>query len=83
MTKHFAAALLVACCLGSAAVAETTGGAGLSAEQAKDKAIAAGYRSISSLVKNGDGIWRASAMKDGKATRIVVDREGNVVPVAE
>ena len=35
--------------------------------QAKDRALAAGFTSVSSLVKDGDGIWRGTAMKDGKS----------------
>lgn len=57
--------------------------ASLSAEQARDLALAAGYTSISSLVRDGDGLWRASAMKDGKATRIAVDPQGNVAPLGD
>jgi hypothetical protein len=47
--------------------------------QAKDRAMAAGLTSVSSLVKDGDGIWRGTAMKDGKSTAIAVDFKGNVV----
>jgi hypothetical protein len=47
--------------------------------QAKDRALAAGLGSVSSLVKDGDGIWRGSAMKDGKAVKVAVDFKGNVV----
>jgi hypothetical protein len=48
--------------------------------QAKDRAMAHGYSSIASMVKDGDGIWRGSAMQDGKAVQIAVDYKGNVVP---
>ena len=47
--------------------------------QAKDRALAAGLTSVASLVKDGDGIWRGSAMKDGKAVKVAVDSKGNVV----
>jgi hypothetical protein len=47
--------------------------------QAKDRAMAAGLTSVSSLVKDGDGIWRGTAMKDGKSTNVAVDFKGNVV----
>ena len=47
--------------------------------QAKDRAMAAGFTSLSSLVKDGDGIWRGSAMKDGKSVKIAIDFKGNVV----
>ena len=41
--------------------------------------MAAGLTSVASLVKDGDGIWRGSAMKDGKAVKVAVDFKGNVV----
>ena len=47
--------------------------------QAKDRALAAGFTSVASLVKDGDGIWRGSAMKDGKAAKVAIDFKGNVV----
>jgi uncharacterized protein with FMN-binding domain len=47
--------------------------------QAKDRAIAAGFTSVSSLAKDGDGVWRGSAMKDGKSVKVAVDFKGNVV----
>ena len=50
--------------------------------QAKDRAIAQGFMSIDSLKKDGDGIWRGSAMQDGKAVQVAIDYKGNVVPQA-
>ena len=47
--------------------------------QARDRIVAAGFTSVSSLTKDGDGIWRANAMKDGKSTKVAVDFKGNVV----
>jgi hypothetical protein len=47
--------------------------------QAKDRALAAGFTSVSSLVKDGDGIWRGTAMRDGKVVKLAVDYKGNVV----
>lgn len=47
--------------------------------QARDRAMAAGLISVSSLVKDGDGIWRGSAMKDGKSVKVAIDFKGNVV----
>jgi hypothetical protein len=47
--------------------------------QAKDRAVAAGFTSVSSLAKDGDGIWRGNAMKDGKSAKVAVDFKGNVV----
>ena len=48
--------------------------------QAKDRALSYGFTSVSSLKKDGDGIWRGSAMQDGKAVQIAIDYKGNVVP---
>ncbi|MDI1286589.1 MAG: hypothetical protein PSV46_19535 [Reyranella sp.] len=47
--------------------------------QAKDRAEAQGFVSVSGLTKDGDGIWRGNAMQDGKSTPIAVDFKGNVV----
>jgi len=47
--------------------------------QAKDRVVAAGFTSVSTLNKDGDGIWRGSAMKDGKSAKVAVDFKGNVV----
>ena len=48
--------------------------------QAKDRAVASGLTSVADLKKDGDGIWRGSAMQDGKTVQIAVDFKGNVVP---
>ena len=47
--------------------------------QAKDRALARGFTAVSDLKKDGDGIWRGSAMWDGKSTQVAVDYKGNVV----
>jgi hypothetical protein len=47
--------------------------------QAKDRAAAAGFTSVSELKKDEDGIWRGSAMQDGKTMSVAVDYKGNVV----
>lgn len=47
--------------------------------QAKDRIVAAGFTSVSSLAKDGDGVWRGSATKDGKSVKVAVDFKGNVV----
>lgn len=52
---------------------------GVTEEQIKDHIMAAGMTSVSSVVKDGNGVWRASAMKDGKAVRVFIDEKGNVV----
>jgi len=47
--------------------------------QAKDRAVANGLTSVADFKKDGDGIWRGSAMQDGKAVKVAVDYKGNVV----
>jgi hypothetical protein len=47
--------------------------------QAKDRIVAAGYTGVSTLAKDEDGIWRGTAMKDGKSVNVAVDYKGNVV----
>lgn len=47
--------------------------------QAKDRAEAQGFISVTGLQKDGDGIWRGNAMQDGKAVPIAIDFKGNVV----
>ncbi len=48
--------------------------------QARDRALSYGLTSVADLKKDDDGIWRGSAMQDGKTVQIAVDFKGNVVP---
>ena len=54
------------------------GTSNLTEAEAKEHAVAAGFTAISSLVKDGEGNWRGSAMKNGYSTQIAVDQTGNV-----
>ena len=47
--------------------------------QAKDRAVGAGFTDVSGLTKDGDGIWRGTAMMTGKKVNLAVDYKGNVV----
>jgi putative membrane protein len=47
--------------------------------QAKTRIEEAGYSQVSALSKDSDGIWRGSAMKDGKSVGVALDYQGNVV----
>ena len=47
--------------------------------QAKDRVIAHGISMPASLVMDDKGIWRGSAMQDGKSVTVAVDYKGNVV----
>jgi hypothetical protein len=47
--------------------------------QATDRVIAAGMTEPSALIKDDQGIWRGTAMKDGKQMPVAVDFKGNVI----
>jgi hypothetical protein len=47
--------------------------------QAKDRALAQGYTGVSALTKDDDGVWRGTAMENGKSVPIAIDFKGNVV----
>src|SRR5262249_8393571 len=47
--------------------------------QAKSRIEAQGFVSVSSLKKDDQGIWRGTAMKDGKTVNVALDYKGNVV----
>lgn len=47
--------------------------------QARGRIAKAGYTDVTKLVKNPNGVWQGSAMKDGKAVLIGLDYKGNVI----
>lgn len=47
--------------------------------QAKDRMTEAGYTQISGLKLDETGVWRATAMKDGKSVAVALDYQGNIV----
>jgi hypothetical protein len=51
--------------------------------QAKDRALAAGFTSVSSMKKDDNGIWRGTATQDGKSVAVAVDYKGNVVATTQ
>ena len=46
--------------------------------QAKSKIEEAGYRNVTELKKDDQGIWRGKAQKDGKSVSVGLDFKGNV-----
>jgi hypothetical protein len=46
--------------------------------EAKSKLEASGYTHVHKLRKGSDGVWRATAMKDGHTGTVSVDYQGNV-----
>lgn len=51
--------------------------------QAKDRIEDKGYSEVTALTKGEDGIWTASAMKDGKAFEVKLDFQGNITEAAK
>ena len=47
--------------------------------QAKSRIEGAGFTQVTGLKKDDQGVWRGSAMKDGKQATVSVDFRGNVV----
>jgi hypothetical protein len=47
--------------------------------QARSRIEAKGFGNVSGLQKDSKGIWRATAMKDGKSQTVSLDYQGNVV----
>jgi hypothetical protein len=47
--------------------------------QAQARIEQLGYTDVNGLEKDADGIWRASATKDGKTQNVSVDFRGNIV----
>ncbi len=46
--------------------------------QAKSRIEGHGYASVSGLRKDDQGVWRGTAMKDGKSVSVSLDFQGNV-----
>jgi hypothetical protein len=47
--------------------------------QAKARLEKEGYTSVTSLMKDGNGIWRGQATKGGQSVNVTVDYQGNIV----
>ncbi len=47
--------------------------------QAKSRIEDKGYRDVSGLQKDGNGVWRGKAVQNGKSVNVSVDFQGNVV----
>ncbi len=46
--------------------------------QAKSRIAGAGFTDVSDLKKDGDGVWRGTAMRGGKQMQIGFDYKGNI-----
>lgn len=47
--------------------------------QAMERITEAGFTDVTGLKLDDKGIWRGTAMKDGKSTPVAMDYQGNVV----
>ena len=51
-------------------------------EQARERAVTAGYTDVGALTQAADGTWQGSGMKDGASVTVIVDYQGNVTTSA-
>lgn len=61
------------------ATAPVEGANSFTEAQARDRIAEAGYADVTGLVLDDKGVWRGSAMKDGKSVNVALDYQGNVV----
>lgn len=47
--------------------------------QAKSRIESSGYKDVTDLKKDDNGVWRGKAQKDGKSVNVGLDFQGNVV----
>lgn len=59
--------------------APVSGANSFTEDQARSRIESRGFTSVSDLTKDDKGIWRGTAMKDGRQTRVSLDYQGNVV----
>jgi hypothetical protein len=60
------------------AMPTTPSSAALTETQAKARIEAQGFSNVSELKKDSQGMWNATAMKDGKAVHLSLDARGQV-----
>jgi putative membrane protein len=61
------------------AAAPVPGRNSFTAGEASRRITAAGFADVKDLKKDDQGIWRGQATKDGAATKVSLDYQGNVV----
>ncbi|MBZ3695431.1 MULTISPECIES: PepSY domain-containing protein [Phyllobacterium] len=67
----------------SNAAAPVPGKNSFTAGQAKERLEAKGYTDVTAFNKGDDGIWSASAMKDGKVVQVKLDYQGNITEASK
>lgn len=58
--------------------APAAGANSFSEDQARGRLTKAGYSTVSKLTKDGNGVWRGTAMRAGKKVQVGLDYKGNV-----
>lgn len=61
------------------ATAPVEGANSFTEAQAKERIAEAGYTDVSMLKQDDKGVWRGTAMKDGKSMPVGLDYQGNIV----
>ena len=61
------------------ATAPVEGANSFTEDQAKERIVEAGYADVAGLKLDDKGVWRATAMKDGKSVNVALDYQGNIV----
>jgi hypothetical protein len=61
------------------ATAPVEGANSFTEAQAKERIAEAGFTDVSALKLDEQGVWRGTAMKDGKSMPVGLDYQGNVV----
>ncbi len=61
------------------ATAPVEGANSFTEDQAKERLVEAGYADITGLTLDDKGVWRGTAMKDGKSVNLALDYQGNIV----
>ncbi|MBD0416936.1 PepSY domain-containing protein [Oryzicola mucosus] len=46
--------------------------------QARDRLVEGGYADVAGLTLDDKGVWRGTAMKDGKSVNVALDYQGNI-----
>lgn len=60
------------------AAAPVKGANSFTLDEARRRIEAGGFTQVSGLKKDGDGIWRGQAMRDGTSVSVFCDYQGNV-----
>ncbi|WP_411034003.1 PepSY domain-containing protein [Shinella sp. BYT-45] len=60
------------------ATAPVEGANSFTEDQARERIVEAGYADVTGLKLDDKGVWRGTAMKDGKSFNVALDYQGNI-----